>query len=74
MDLDLFFLKNIFFIYLAAPGLTCDIWACELNSLSYGMWTPKLQHVGFSNLIRDWTWAPSTGSTVTQPLDHQGSP
>ena len=27
-----------------------------------------------ASLIRDWTWAPCTGSMESQPLDHQGSP
>ena len=27
-----------------------------------------------ASLIRDWTWAPCTGSMESQSLDHQGSP
>ena len=30
--------------------------------------------MGSSSLIRDQTWAPYTGSTKSQPLDHQESP
>ena len=34
----------------------------------------SLWDVGFSSLTRDRTQAPCTGSTESQPLDHQGSP
>ena len=33
-----------------------------------------LLHVGSSSLTRVQTWAPSTGSSESQPLNHQGSP
>ena len=40
----------------------------------FGCSGSQLQHVGSSSLTRDRTWAPCTGSSESQPLDHQGSP
>ena len=47
---------------------TLFIWLCGISSWS--MWT-QLQHVGASSWTRDWTWAPWTRNTESQPLDHQ---
>ena len=40
----------------------------------FGCSGSQLQHVGSSSLTRDRTWAPCTGSSESQPLDHQGIP
>ena len=37
------------------------------------MWS-QLQHAASSSLTSDQTWVSCTGSTVSEPLDHQGSP
>ena len=63
--------------------LSCHIhlWILELpqfiysaaRGLSYGMRESLLQHVGSSSPTSDWTQAPCTGSSESQPLDHQVS-
>ena len=48
----LYFLKKLFFIYLAMPGLSCGTW--NLQSL--------FQHARSCSLTRDRTWAPALGA------------
>ena len=71
-NVEFSFLKKIsihLFIYLAVPGLCCD-----LRGLCCSVWDLLIAHAGSSSLTRDWTWGPCTGSAESQPLDHQGSP
>lgn len=62
-----FFFSNIF-IYLAVPGLSCDI-----QDL-YPQHANSSQACGTSPLTRGRTWTPCIGSTESQPLDHQRNP
>ena len=41
---------------------------------SCSTWDLYLRYVGSSSLSRDWTWAPFTGSSESQPLDHKDVP
>ena len=38
---------------------------------SCSTWDLYSRYVGSSSLSRDWTWAPFTGSSESQPLDHR---
>ena len=51
-------------------SLRCDMWDCSVAA--YEVF--QLQRVRCSSLNRGLTWAPCTGSTESEPLDHQGSP
>ena len=44
---------------------------CSISEYKTGS---QLQHMGSSSLTGDRTWAPCTGSSESQPLDHQGIP
>ena len=57
----IFIIFKFYFPYLVALGLHC------------GRWDLSLWHVGSSSLTRDGSQTPCTGSSVSSPLDHQGS-
>ena len=69
----------ILFIYLAAPGGPCGIF-CRMWDLWSSLWpaeslvAARSTLVGSTSMIRDWTWAPCTGSMESQPLDLQEVP
>ena len=48
------------------------IWLHQVIVAACGIFS--LGHVGSSTLTRDWASAPRTGSTESQPPDHQRSP
>ena len=53
------------------PQFLFKIFIC---SYLFGFTGASLWHVGFSSLTRGWTQAPCIGSSVSYPLDDQGSP